>query len=131
MKMSFLTAELSKDPSTKVGSVVVSADYRKFSIGYNGFATGFPETEELWNKRELKHELVVHAELNAIINCPFDTKDCILYCTHMPCHRCLPHIINAGIVKIYYHTSYCKLGHEDLVSNYFTMFQEVEQISLT
>ena len=41
---------LSKDPVTKVGSVISTPDFRQFSLGYNGFATGIAETPERWEK---------------------------------------------------------------------------------
>ena len=81
-------SKLSKDPSTKVGSVTVTPDNRHCSIGYNGFVRGIEETKEKW-ERPLKYQYVQHSELNSILNCPFDTMGCTLYCTHQCCHRCI------------------------------------------
>ena len=107
-------SQLSKDNSTKVGAVLVSTDNRQCSGGYNGFAAGMEDDNpELW-ERPLKYELVIHAEMNAIMNCPFDTKGCSIYVTHQPCHRCMVHMINAGIKKIVYSKDYTNLGHGDI-----------------
>lgn len=92
---------LSKDPVTKVGSVISTPDFRQFSLGYNGFATGIAETPERWEKPN-KYNFVIHAEINAVVNSPFDTKGCILFCTHVPCYRCLLFLINARIYRIIY-----------------------------
>ena len=56
----------SKDPSTKVGAVVVQ-DKDVVGLGYNGFAKGVDDSEERYNDRELKYKMVVHAEVNALI----------------------------------------------------------------
>ena len=44
----------SKDPSTKVGAVIVDDDKRVISIGYNGFPKGIKDDQRLEN-RELKN----------------------------------------------------------------------------
>jgi len=124
------TSTLSKDPSTKVGAVIVK-DNRQISTGYNGFPRGLTETDEKWNNKELKHEYVIHAELNAIINCPFDTKGSTLYCTHRPCHRCLGHIVNAGIERVVYLHWYEKVTHRYIQSIWADISDlvKVEQLS--
>ena len=118
---------LSKDPRTKVGAVIVSEDTRQVSIGYNGFPRHLNEAPERWEK-PLKYEYVIHAELNAIMNCPFDTKGCTLYCTHQPCHRCLEHLVNAGIKRVVYNRIYRSLTHKEIWSEVALLFEEVIQI---
>lgn len=128
IQIAFDVSELSKDPSTKVGAVIVSPDNRKFSFGYNGFARKLKETKEMWNNRDLKHELVVHAEINAILNTPFDTTDCKIYVTHQPCHRCLIHIINSGIKEVYYSEPYLKLGFKDIIKKHIPLLKVYKRI---
>ena len=118
---------LSKDPRTKVGAVIVTADTRQVSIGYNGFPRKLEEHPERWEK-PLKYEYVIHAELNAIMNCPFDTQGCTLYCTHQPCHRCLKHLVNAGIKRVVYNQTYSSLTHRDIWDEASALFEEVIQI---
>lgn len=119
---------LSKDPSTKVGAVIVSPDGRKLSGGYNGFARGMPESQELWQRPE-KYDRVIHAELNALLNCPFDTMGCACYCTHQPCHICIQHLINAGIQALYYREDYQNARREDIWLQACNHMPIVEKVS--
>lgn len=91
---------LSKDPSTRVGAIIVSADGRKMSAGYNGMVAGVDETVAMWNDRKLKYPRVVHAEANALLNCPFEKAGCTIYCTLHPCAQCLKQIVQAGVVRV-------------------------------
>ena len=96
---------MSKDPITKVGSVIVSKDNRQCSIGYNGFPAGVLETPERWERPE-KYDWVIHSEENNLLNCPFSTIGCKMYLTHKPCHKCLLKIVQAGITHVYYLNDY-------------------------
>ena len=58
----------SKDPSTKVGAVVIGNNGEVLSQGYNGFPRGIKDTPQRLKDREKKYNLVVHAEMNAIYN---------------------------------------------------------------
>ncbi len=114
IRLAWVTAlNLSKDPKTKVGAVITSPDTRQLSVGYNGFPVGVEETPERWQRPE-KYNWVIHAEMNAIMNCPFDTKDCHLYCTHQPCCDCLGKIINSRIASVTYCLPYLTMTDEDL-----------------
>lgn len=96
----------SKDPSTKVGAVVVSPDNVDSFKGYNGFPMGFPDFSEWWSNRgELatefsKYDLVIHAEMNAILKADRRLTGWTLYTTHAPCEHCAKHIIAAGIGRV-------------------------------
>ena len=90
--------EMSKDPSRKIGACIVHINGRSVSFGYNGLVAGIPETEENW-ARPRKYKLVRHAELNAILNAPFDVRGGTLYSTLKPCHDCLGDAVNAGISR--------------------------------
>lgn len=98
-----LTASrLSKDPSTKVGSVIAK-DGKVISTGYNGFPKGWPDAEEFLNDRELKYKLVEHAERNAISQALHNSgsiRDGAIYVTHCPCTDCAKGIIQAGIKSV-------------------------------
>ena len=48
----------SKDPSTKVGAVIVGPDRQVISTGYNGFPRNVCETNLLRWKRPIKYEYV-------------------------------------------------------------------------
>jgi len=89
----------SKDPFKGVGAVVVSPDKRRVSWGYNGFPAGVADDDRL-NDKELKNRLMVHAELNAILNARTDLTGWTLYCTKAPCLECASAVIQAGITRI-------------------------------
>lgn len=88
----------SKDPSTKVGAVIVK-DRRILGTGYNGFPRGIEDTEERYNDREKKYPLIVHAELNAILNCEKRPEGANLYIWpgSYCCYECSKAIIQSGI----------------------------------
>lgn len=45
----------SKDPSTKVGAVIVGDNGQVISQGYNGFCRGFDDSEERYNDKQTKY----------------------------------------------------------------------------
>tara|TARA_R110002074_G_scaffold198757_1_gene366426 strand:+ start:968 stop:1426 length:459 start_codon:yes stop_codon:yes gene_type:complete len=93
----------SKDPSKQIGAVIVK-DKRILATGYNGFPKGIDDSEDKYNNRELKYELVVHAEMNAIYNASFhgvSLKDTTMYVWGLPvCNECAKGIIQVGINRI-------------------------------
>ena len=84
---------------------------RELSLGYNGMPRGIPEPDWLW-ERPLKYLVVQHAERNAIIQAPFDTAGCTVYCTHQPCPDCLGLMINAGIRRVLYAEPYARMSDD-------------------
>jgi dCMP deaminase len=92
-------ATWSKDPSTKVGAVVVRPDKTICSTGYNGFPRGLDDSQHLYDQRSVKIERVVHAEMNAILTAPEPVKGYTLYCTLLPCAFCAKLVIQAGITR--------------------------------
>ena len=99
----------SKDPSTKVGAVIVDPKNRVVGMGYNGFPRGVQDTSERLNDRTWKYPLVVHAEVNAIINAGHRSEGCRIYVTPTlmepcACPDCAKALVQAGIVEnIYWH----------------------------
>lgn len=128
IEMAFVISKLSKDPRTKVGAIIVSADNRKLSIGYNGFVKGIEETTEKW-QAPLKYEFVIHAETNALINCPFDKQGCTIYCTHQPCHRCIEQVAQSGIIRVVYAQPYANLQYKELWNEHAKLFKEVVHLN--
>lgn len=90
----------SKDPSTKVGSVIVAPDRRIVSLGYNGFPRGVEDHEERLSDRPTKYAFVAHAERNALDNADVPMRGCTLYVTLQPCNECAKSIIQRGITKV-------------------------------
>lgn len=91
----------SKDPSTKVGAVIAHGKLQ-VSQGYNGYPT-YVGGDEAEDEREVKYGKIIHAEMNALIFMKNATLfDMLTLYTYpmLPCHRCAPHMIQAGISKI-------------------------------
>jgi dCMP deaminase len=100
LEMSELVSSWSKDPSTKVGSVIVDNDRRVISLGYNGFPKGVADNDRL-NDREEKYKIVVHAERNALLFANTDVKNCSIFTyPFMPCPICAGMIIQSGISRV-------------------------------
>ena len=106
-------ARMSKDPSTRVGAVIVGPDREIRSAGFNGFPRGIADTAERLNDRDTKLRLVVHGEMNAVLAAArvgVPLKGCTLYlaATNVsglvwggpPCVRCTVEVIQAGITEI-------------------------------
>jgi dCMP deaminase len=100
-------ANWSKDPSTKVGCVVVGEDREIRSTGFNGFPRGIKDDEERLLDREQKYPLICHAEENAIMHAArigVSLKGSTAYVTWPPCSRCARSLIQSGIKEIIYPT---------------------------
>ncbi len=105
LEMARLLATWSKDPSTKVGCVVVGPDREIRSTGFNGFPRGVEDSEERLNDRKLKYEIICHAEANAVFHAArigVSLKGCTAYVTWPPCVRCAGSLIQAGIDVVAY-----------------------------
>lgn len=100
MDLALHVAQWSKDPSTKVGAVIVRPDRRIVSVGYNGFPTGVCDHEERYAERAVKYKFVSHAERNALDNVTQDVTGCTLYSTLQPCSECAKSIIQKGISEV-------------------------------
>ena len=92
----------SKDPSTRVGAVLANPYTNAvIGLGYNGLPRGIEDDHRL-NDRNERLSIVVHAEVNAILNANGTAYGATLYTTHQPCSQCAAAIINAGIKKVVY-----------------------------
>lgn len=124
IKMAFLVSEKSKDPSTKVGCVLVSKDNAVLATGFNGFPRGVKEEESYMEQvqdypafypekrliadrwaRPAKYSWIEHAERNAIYNAAragvkIAGARAYLNWEPQPCADCCRGLIQAGIVEI-------------------------------
>ena len=95
-----LVGSWSKDPSTKVGAVIVRPDRTIASVGYNGFPRG---SFDRYGSREDKLMRTVHAEANAILSAHEPLHGYTLYVTPLhPCANCAGLIIQSGIKTVHY-----------------------------
>lgn len=127
IRQAMLFAQKSKDPSTKVGCVIVGDGNAVLSMGFNGFPRGVHEDrfdyephptqplayvekrtliEERW-KRPDKYLWVEHAERNAVYNAArhgVRLAGARAYINYEPfgsiCEGCARALIQAGIVEI-------------------------------
>ncbi len=100
-EMAKFVSEWSKDPNAKVGAVVYSKKGGDISIGFNGFPMGVEDSAERLADSDQKLELIVHAELNAIIAAGSRTHGGTIYVWGKPvCARCAGSIIQAGIKRV-------------------------------
>ncbi len=104
VEMARLVASWSKDPSTKVGAVVVDQTERLLGIGWNGFARGVEDSPERLNDRATKYKFVVHAEMNAILNAGYmgvPIAGSTMYVVGLPCcNECAKAIVQSGVSNV-------------------------------
>lgn len=113
LKLAIEHSSMSKDPSTKVGAVIVGPDREIVSAGFNGFPRGIADTQERLLDRDQKLKLVVHAEMNAVLAAArlgVRLKGCTMYVTATdnsgqiwggpPCTRCTVEVIQVGIIEV-------------------------------
>lgn len=105
---------MSRDPSTRVGAVIVGPDLEIRSAGFNGFSRGIADAPERLNDRDMKIKLMVHAEMNAVLAAArvgIPLKGCTMYLAATnaagdigwggpPCTKCSIEIIQAGITEV-------------------------------
>lgn len=98
----------SKDPSTKVGCVMIDAERGDvLAQGYNGFPRNWPDETITTMERAEKYALTIHAEQNAIANAAARSaalNGCVAYITHHPCSDCTKLLIQAGIKEVHFVT---------------------------
>lgn len=104
MRLAIEISSWSKDPSTKVGAVVVNDDRRILATGYNGFPRGIVDTEERLNDRDEKYPRIIHAELNCLMNALYSgvsVRDSTIYVYGLPiCSECTKSVIQSGVSRV-------------------------------
>jgi dCMP deaminase len=97
----------SKDPSTRVGAIIVDSMNKIVSTGFNGFAMGVLDNLVLQQhryERPLKYDFTIHAELNSILlqarTGGTSLVGCRMYCSLHPCAACANAIVQTGITHV-------------------------------
>ena len=102
LEMAKLVSTWSKDPSTKVGSVIVRPDLSVASVGFNGFPQNTKDDPELYADRDIKYSKIVHAEVNAMCFC--QDRDLFGYTIYvypfLICDRCFVQAVQKRIAKV-------------------------------
>jgi dCMP deaminase len=96
-------AEWSRDPSTKVGCVIVSPSNEIRSVGYNGFPRNVEDASHRLARPE-KYSWIEHAERNAIYaaaRAGVPLEGCKMYTDWFPCVECARAIVQVGIKELF------------------------------
>ena len=102
MKIAETVALKSKDPSSKMGCVIVDKNKRVVSVGYNGMIQGAEESKMTLKERPMKYYFVIHSEMNALLYARRDLTGCTIYNKVATCDNCLKHCLQAGIKRFVY-----------------------------
>lgn len=116
----------------RVGCVLVLHG-KIVGIGYNGSPSGSLHCDEVGHLLvDGSCKRTIHAEQNALINSTVeDLRGCIAYCTHSPCIACFNMLKQAGIVKIYFTTTYTgNLSSLNYLSELDITLEQFEEFSV-
>ena len=102
LKIAETVALKSKDPSSKMGCVIVDKNKRVVSVGFNGLVRGADESKMTLSERPMKYRFVIHSEMNAIIYARQNLDGCTVYNRVATCDNCLKHCLQAGIKRFVY-----------------------------
>jgi len=102
MKIAETVALKSKDPSSKMGCVIVDPKKRVVSLGYNGMLQGADESKMTLSERPMKYYFAIHSEMNALIFAHQDLANCTIYNKVATCENCLKYCLQAGIKRFVY-----------------------------
>ena len=102
MNIAEAVAEKSKDPSSKMGCVVVDKNKRVVSLGYNGMIQGSDESKMTLSERPMKYYFAIHSEMNAVLFAHQDLTGCTIYNRVATCENCLKYCLQAGIKRFVY-----------------------------
>lgn len=102
MKIAETVATRSKDPSSKMGCVIVDPKNRVVSLGYNGMLQGADESKMTLSERPMKYYFAIHSEMNALIFAHQDLAGCTIYNRVATCENCLKYCLQAGIKRFVY-----------------------------
>lgn len=95
-------AAKSKDPSSKMGCVIVDPNKRIVSLGYNGLIQDADESKMTLSQRPMKYHFAIHSEMNALIFARRDLTGCTVYNRVATCDNCLKYCLQAGIKRFVY-----------------------------
>lgn len=122
MRVSYLEAMNSPDPSTQNGAVLVdNLGYAGtiIGIGHNHFPAGISPAH--WSgPKQGKYDRVVHAEVASLLNAAQNgrsTADSHLICGWAACSNCAKHIVDAGVKELIRHSFEQNVG---TTGNYWT-----------
>lgn len=122
----------SKDPSTKVGCIIVSPYNEIVSTGFNGFPRGVEDRQDkvpARYQREIKLMYTEHAEKNAIFAAArrgIPLEGCRVYVEWNPCADCMRAIIQSGIKEVILNGRSESFNNKELRSRWESQIQCAE-----
>lgn len=143
MNIAEAVATKSKDPSSKMGCVIVDKNKRVVSLGYNGLVQGAEESKMTLKERPMKYYFAIHSEMNALIFAHQDLTGCTIYNRVATCENCLKYCLQAGIKRFVYRelrvhshstdpkNSMTNLETDEAVIRLLVSMPEVETLNLT
>ncbi len=143
MKIAETVALKSKDPSSKMGCVIVDANKRVVSLGYNGLVQGADESKLTLSERPMKYFFATHSEMNALIFARRDLTGCTVYNKTATCDNCLKYCLQAGIKRFVYEelrvhshftdptNSMTNLDTDEAIIRLLSSMPDVETLNLT
>lgn len=97
-------ASLSKDPSTKVGSIALDENGIILAVGYNGFPRNVNDDLKRYEDRDVKYKLISHSEQNLVAQAAYaghSLKGSTVVLSGLyPCSSCAKSLIQAGVKRI-------------------------------
>jgi dCMP deaminase len=107
MTMAVLVSYKSKDPNTKVGSIVCDGLNRVIGCGFNGPPIHIPDDQIPWEREgdtlNTKYIWLCHAEANTLdFSDSARLKGAKLYTTLYPCAECCKRIIQSQLAEVVY-----------------------------
>lgn len=143
MNIAEAVAAKSKDPSSKMGCVIVDKNKRVVSLGYNGLIQGADESKMTLSERPMKYYFAIHSEMNALIFAHQDLTGCTIYNRVATCENCLKYCLQAGIKRFVYRDlrvhshstdpkkSMTNIDTDEAVVRLLVSMPEVETLNLT
>ena len=99
-------SEISEDPYTKVGAIILNNEGRILSMGYNGLAPKKKANKSFWQDRDQRRNYMIHAEMNALSCISRYDNPYAIYINLSPCTYCANLIASYGIKEVYYSNEY-------------------------
>lgn len=112
LKMAYMQAELSQDPSTQNGAVIIASHGACIGVGHNRFAQGLLTTPERLVDRSTKLSCTVHAETAVIYDVMGTSRSRLvlasatLYACWAACEECAKDILESGVRRVVVHADH-------------------------
>jgi len=119
MRLAYMQARMSPDPSTQTGAVILSAYGHLISACRNDYPWGVRQSPERLI-RPLKYQVIEHAERNAVYSAGVSGASCAegtMVALWAACPDCARAIIQSGIARLVSHSYYRTVDLDQSESN--------------